>query len=138
MKRSPLPSVEGVAENSNQAKETRRRPNRISQPVNYIRTNSELTGNFHSLSTMSWLVSLFQSKQQNSRRGQALNSTHDAFSLPTSSPVHPGHPDAFNPDTLQTPDTARSYTYPPTSPNGAYGFMPNSYVLPMRFVLVAN
>lgn len=81
---------------------------------------------------MSWLVSLFSGgNKQNSRRGQAMTSTHEAFSLPTSSPVTSGHPDAFNPDTLQTPDpdSARSYTYPPTSPGGSYDYVPTSYVL---------
>lgn len=78
-------------------------------------------------SAMSWLVSLFTGNKQNSRRGQAMNTTHEAFSLPTSSPVHTSHPDAFNPDTLQTPDpdsAGRSFTYPPVSPVGAYGFGP--------------
>lgn len=61
-----------------------------------------------------------------------MSSTHEAFSLPTSSPIHSSHPDAFNPDTLQTPDpesaaSSRSYTYPPPpSPIGSYGYGPAS------------
>ena len=85
------------------------------------------------LSTMSWLVSLFAGNKQSSRRGQAMHTTHEAFSLPTSSPIHSSHADAFDPDTLQTPDpesaTSRSsYTYPPVSPIGPYGYGPTLYV----------
>ncbi|KAF9484878.1 hypothetical protein BDN70DRAFT_871855 [Pholiota conissans] len=78
---------------------------------------------------MGWLSSLFSSfdSSQSSRKGQIFSSTHEAFSLPTSSPVTNAHPDAFNPDTLNTPDpeSARSgaYTYPPQGPN-AYGYTP--------------
>ncbi|KAG6836747.1 hypothetical protein H0H93_003823 [Arthromyces matolae] len=79
---------------------------------------------------MGWLSSLFSTTD--SRKNQAISSTHEAFSLPTSSPTfaHP-HPDAFNPDTLQTPDpdsahiTTPVYTYPPQG-SGAYGFLPTS------------
>ncbi|KAJ4487557.1 ARP2/3 complex 16 kDa subunit (p16-Arc)-domain-containing protein [Lentinula aciculospora] len=61
---------------------------------------------------------------QSSRRGQAMSSTHEAFSIPTSSPVFSSHPDAFTPDVLNTPDTSRSasYTYPPPSP-AAYSYV---------------
>ncbi|KAG6918029.1 hypothetical protein DXG01_016881 [Tephrocybe rancida] len=80
---------------------------------------------------MGWLSSLFSSEDtsQYSRKGQALSSTHEAFSLPTSSPTFQPHPDAFNPETLQTPDLDSSmssaYTYPPQGP-GAYGYVPTS------------
>ncbi|KAJ6608611.1 hypothetical protein B0H10DRAFT_2067372 [Mycena sp. CBHHK59/15] len=53
---------------------------------------------------MGWFTNLFSPATHDSRKGQALNSTHDAFSLRTSSPVFGAHPDAFNPDTLNTPD----------------------------------
>ncbi|KAG6810294.1 hypothetical protein H0H92_012518 [Tricholoma furcatifolium] len=65
---------------------------------------------------MGWLSSFFSST-----KGQALSSTHDAFSLPTSSPTIHQHPDAFNPETLQTPDPS-SYTYPPQ----VYAYVPSS------------
>ncbi|KAK7449666.1 Cell wall assembly regulator [Stygiomarasmius scandens] len=72
---------------------------------------------------MNWLSSIFSSGSSSSRKGQAIHSTHDAFSIPTHSPVFgPTHPDAFNPDSLNTPDTA-TYSYPPSSPV-TYGYMP--------------
>ncbi|KAJ3789856.1 hypothetical protein GGU10DRAFT_342031 [Lentinula aff. detonsa] len=74
---------------------------------------------------MNWLSSLFsQGSSQSSRRGQAMSSTHEAFSIPTSSPVFGSHSDAFTPDVLNTPDTSRSasYTYPPPSP-AAYSYV---------------
>ncbi|TCD63292.1 Cell wall assembly regulator [Steccherinum ochraceum] len=55
-----------------------------------------------------------------------MSSTHEAFSLPTSSPGLPHHPDAFVPDTLQSSDSVpspTSYSYPPQSP-GAYDYVP--------------
>ncbi|KAF5373182.1 hypothetical protein D9758_001638 [Tetrapyrgos nigripes] len=65
---------------------------------------------------MNWLSSLFSSSSVPTRKGQAISNTHEAFSIPTSSPTFgPSHPDAFNPDTLNTPDTA-AYSYPPQSP----------------------
>ena len=80
---------------------------------------------------MGWLSSLFSSfdSSQRARRRQELTSTHAAFSLPTSSPVFGSHhPDAFNPDALQTPDpdtaTTPNYTYPPQGPS-AYGHLPS-------------
>ncbi|KAH7908581.1 hypothetical protein BJ138DRAFT_1181649 [Hygrophoropsis aurantiaca] len=78
---------------------------------------------------MNWFASLFPgSNKQSVRRGQAMSSTHEAFSLPTSSPAGFGpHPDAFNPQALHTPDPmSPSYTYPPTSPVSAYGYVPTS------------
>ncbi|RDB24180.1 KNR4/SMI1 2 [Hypsizygus marmoreus] len=85
---------------------------------------------------MGWLSSLFSSENsQYNRKGQALSSTHEAFSLPTSSPTATPHPDAFNPDQLNTPDLdgamSPSYTYPPPSP-GAYGYVPTSAGLNSR------
>ncbi|KAJ3877697.1 hypothetical protein F5051DRAFT_373996 [Lentinula edodes] len=73
---------------------------------------------------MNWFSSLFsQGSSQSSRRGQAMSSTHEAFSIPTSSPIFASHSDAFTPDVLNTPDTSRSasYTYPPPSP-AAYSY----------------
>ncbi|KAJ7915473.1 hypothetical protein B0H13DRAFT_1999851 [Mycena leptocephala] len=80
---------------------------------------------------MGWFTNLFSpGTSQDTRKGQALSSTHDAFSLRTSSPPFGAHPDAFNPDTLNTPDIAGpSYTYPPQgSPQGSpsYGYVPTS------------
>ncbi|KAF9234033.1 hypothetical protein BU15DRAFT_90136 [Melanogaster broomeanus] len=77
---------------------------------------------------MNWLVNLFASgNKQSLRRGQAMSSTHEAFSLPTTSPGLPSHPDAFNPDTLQTANPlSPSYTYPPQSPVSSYGYVPTS------------
>jgi hypothetical protein len=79
---------------------------------------------------MGWLLSLFQSNNRlGSRQRQAMSSTHDAFTLPTSSEPHP---DAFNPDTLQTPDpesaSSRSFTYPPMS-SGSYGYGPYVFLM---------
>ncbi|KAH9484083.1 KNR4/SMI1-like protein 2 [Psilocybe cubensis] len=80
---------------------------------------------------MGWLSSLFSNdSSQRSRKSQAFTSTHDAFSLPTSSPVFNPHPDAFNPDTLVSPSplsarTPTAYTYPPQGTIG-YGYAPPS------------
>ncbi|KAF8968404.1 hypothetical protein BDZ97DRAFT_1696836 [Flammula alnicola] len=80
---------------------------------------------------MGWLSSLFSiDNSQRSRKGQVFSSTHEAFSLPTSSPVFTSHPDAFNPDALNTPDpesvrSAASFTYPPQD-TAAYGYIPSS------------
>ncbi|KAI0664587.1 hypothetical protein C8Q70DRAFT_904464 [Cubamyces menziesii] len=79
---------------------------------------------------MSWLASLFSSSKntRNSSR-KAMTSTHEAFSLPTSSPSQSVHPDAFNPETLTTPGygpSSSSYSYPPSSPSGPYYDVPPS------------
>ncbi|KAK0502704.1 hypothetical protein EDD18DRAFT_1134609 [Armillaria luteobubalina] len=73
---------------------------------------------------MNWLASFFSSgSSQNLRKGQAISSTHDAFSIPSSSPIFSLHPDVDTPD----PETATSgsYTYPPASP-GSYAYIPTS------------
>ncbi|KIJ63255.1 hypothetical protein HYDPIDRAFT_134307 [Hydnomerulius pinastri MD-312] len=77
---------------------------------------------------MNWLANLFNGgNKQTIRRGQAMSNTHEAFSLPTTSPGLPQHPDAFNPDGLHTADPLNpSYTYPPQSPVSAYGYVPTS------------
>ncbi|KAF8558521.1 hypothetical protein OG21DRAFT_1504266 [Imleria badia] len=77
---------------------------------------------------MNWLVNFFANgSKQSQRRGQAISSTREAFSLPTTSPVLPTHPDAFNPDTLQPPEPlSPAYTYPPQSPMSAFGYVPTS------------
>ncbi|KAF8432419.1 hypothetical protein L210DRAFT_3558415 [Boletus edulis BED1] len=50
-----------------------------------------------------------------------MTSTHEAFSLPTTSPALPTHPDTFNIDTLQPAEPpSPSYTYPPQSPMSAF------------------
>ncbi|CCM02064.1 uncharacterized protein FIBRA_04140 [Fibroporia radiculosa] len=66
-----------------------------------------------------------------------MSSTHEAFSLPTTSPSF--HPDAFNPETLTTPTTSTSsYSYPPPSSGGAYDYVPagtrsrQSTILPLH------
>ncbi|KAJ7197140.1 hypothetical protein GGX14DRAFT_471389 [Mycena pura] len=76
---------------------------------------------------MGWFTNLFSSvTSQDPRRGQALTSTHDAFAVPASSPVFGSHPDAFNPDMLNTPDVdssaASSFTYPPQG-SPTYGYV---------------
>ncbi|KIK81351.1 hypothetical protein PAXRUDRAFT_93275, partial [Paxillus rubicundulus Ve08.2h10] len=73
---------------------------------------------------MNWLANLFAGgDKQSQRRGQAMSNTHEAFSLPTTSPPFPSHPDAFNPDTLQTAHSrSPPYTYPPQSPVSSYGY----------------
>ena len=81
---------------------------------------------------MGWFTSFFAfdtSQRSRQGHGQVFNSTNDAFSLPTS-PVLTSHPDAFNPDALNTPDpesnrTRSSYTYPPPG-TVAYGYVPSS------------
>ncbi|KAL0947444.1 hypothetical protein HGRIS_013551 [Hohenbuehelia grisea] len=79
---------------------------------------------------MGWFASLFSpSSSSSSRRGQAMSTTHDAFSLPTSSPILPSQPYSFPAESLGTPDpessTSSTYTYPP--PNSAkYGYFPSS------------
>ncbi|KAG2075900.1 hypothetical protein BDR04DRAFT_805813 [Suillus decipiens] len=76
---------------------------------------------------MNWFVSLFSTDKQSARRGQAMSTTHEAFSLPTSSSGHGRHPDAFNPAALQTPGPlSPTYTYPPQSPISAYSYVPTS------------
>ncbi|KAF7295354.1 SMI1-KNR4 domain-containing protein [Mycena indigotica] len=76
---------------------------------------------------MAWFRNLFSTGASQDRRGQAMHSTHDAFSLRTSSPVFgQNHPDAFNPDDLESA-AGPSYTYPPqNSPLSApsYGYGP--------------
>ncbi|KAI0831507.1 hypothetical protein BC628DRAFT_1486784 [Trametes gibbosa] len=82
---------------------------------------------------MSWLASLFSSSKntRNSSR-KAMTSTHDAFSLPTSSPSQAAHPDAFNPDAIATASygPSASYSYPPASPSGPYYDVPPSATRP--------
>ncbi|KAH9842724.1 uncharacterized protein C8Q71DRAFT_734149 [Rhodofomes roseus] len=89
---------------------------------------------------MSWLANLFSSSKTtvNSRRASAMSSTHDAFSLPTSSPgIHP-HPDAFNAEMLTSPTSSGSYSYPPASSRGSYDYVPTgtrsrqSSILPLH------
>ncbi|KAG2752088.1 hypothetical protein P692DRAFT_20799141 [Suillus brevipes Sb2] len=77
---------------------------------------------------MNWFASLFSTdRKQSVRRGQAMSTTHEAFSLPTSSSGHGRHPDAFNPAALQTPGPlSPAYTYPPQSPISAYSHVPTS------------
>ncbi|KAJ7632157.1 hypothetical protein FB45DRAFT_911664 [Roridomyces roridus] len=72
---------------------------------------------------MGWFSNLFSAapSSQDSRRGQALSSTNDAFSLGP-------HPDAFNAEALEA-GAGPSYTYPPpSSPQGSpiYGYVPTS------------
>ncbi|KAH9857078.1 hypothetical protein C2E23DRAFT_806468 [Lenzites betulinus] len=82
---------------------------------------------------MSWLASLFSSSKntRNSSR-KAMTSTHDAFSLPTSSPSQGAHPDAFNPESITAAGYGQSapYSYPPASPSGPYYDVPPSATRP--------
>jgi cell wall assembly regulator SMI1 len=58
-----------------------------------------------------------------------MSTTHEAFSLPASSPGHGRHPDAFNPAALKIPGPlSPAYTYPPQSPVSSYNYGPTSYV----------
>jgi hypothetical protein len=77
---------------------------------------------------MNWLANFFAGgTKQSLRRGQAMSSTDEAFSLPTTSPALNTHPDAFNPDTLQPSEPlSPSYTYPPQSPMSAFGYASTS------------
>ena len=81
---------------------------------------------------MSWLANLFGSKNTRTTNRRAMTSTHEAFSLPTSSPSQSAHPDAFDGRAIAagqyTPSTA--YSYPPSSPSGPYYDVPSSYVSP--------
>ncbi|CAL1705022.1 unnamed protein product [Somion occarium] len=80
---------------------------------------------------MSWFTSLFSSSSKTSRNSRtAMSSTHEAFSLPTSSPSQTHHPDAFSPSALHTAQShtlssPTSYSYPPPSPVGSYDYVPN-------------
>ena len=92
---------------------------------------------------MNWLASLFSSSSSSSnesaRRKLAL-STHDAFSLPTSSPITASHPDsfshsspdAFDVDTL-SPSTS-SYAYPPPASPTTYDYLPRQKYALCRLV----
>ncbi|KIY43621.1 hypothetical protein FISHEDRAFT_19822, partial [Fistulina hepatica ATCC 64428] len=85
---------------------------------------------------MSWFQHLFSpsSSNQDARRGQAMSSTHEAFSLPTSSPTASVHPDAFNATLFTAHDDESgsltpAYTYPPNRGSyaaGAYGYVSTS------------
>jgi hypothetical protein len=80
---------------------------------------------------MNWLQSLFSaSSSQSTRRGQATSLTHDAFSLPTSSPGFGSHPEPFGSDypEPESATSATSYTYPPPQGSSQYGYVPTSYV----------
>ncbi len=61
-----------------------------------------------------------------------MSSTHEAFSLPTSSPgLSHHHPDAFDPSAitqLHSAAAAASYSYPPPSPGGIYDSVPTTFV----------
>ncbi|KAA1471080.1 hypothetical protein DENSPDRAFT_929283 [Dentipellis sp. KUC8613] len=77
---------------------------------------------------MSWLASWFSGKTTTNRRSQALSATQEAFSLPSS--VFSSHHDAYNPDTLGTPDpesaASPTYSYPPQSTSSQYGYVPTA------------
>ncbi|PSR94055.1 hypothetical protein PHLCEN_2v4483 [Hermanssonia centrifuga] len=76
---------------------------------------------------MSWFTNLFTPSKNTRNSRTAISSTHEAFSLPTSSPRHPN--DAFHPGSPSTPDpmsaaSPSTYSYPPQSPTGAYDYVP--------------
>lgn len=78
---------------------------------------------------MSWFTNLFSPSSKNTRQSSrtAISSTHEAFSLPTSSPRHPS--DGFHPGSPLAPDFPLSagssaYSYPPQSPTGTYDYLP--------------
>ncbi|TDL24741.1 hypothetical protein BD410DRAFT_59222 [Rickenella mellea] len=80
---------------------------------------------------MGWFANLFSSSSSttSSRRNMALSS-HDAFSLPTSSPVFATHPDSFARGSTPTPEqnvASPSYAYPPQSSSSPrYDSVPNT------------
>ena len=89
----------------------------------------------HPVGMLNWLNNLFSSNGNNlnARRKTAM-STHDAFSLPTSSPVHSMHPrDSFARYASPSPDPessshAPSYAYPPPSSSSSptnYDYFPS-------------
>ncbi|TRM62680.1 hypothetical protein BD626DRAFT_498114 [Schizophyllum amplum] len=78
---------------------------------------------------MNWLASLFPNNERSRdmRRGQAMSSTHDAFSLPTSSPTLASQNDGFqsNYANVGDPETGMNspaFSYPPQGGSG-YGFV---------------
>ncbi|KAL4065252.1 hypothetical protein V8B97DRAFT_1915979 [Scleroderma yunnanense] len=77
---------------------------------------------------MNWLASLFSGgNKQSLRRGQAMSTTHEAFSLPTSSPRLTPQTDTYNTNSSRTTGPlSPSYTYPPQSPISAYSYVPTS------------
>ncbi|KAI6038450.1 hypothetical protein EDC04DRAFT_2695352 [Pisolithus marmoratus] len=77
---------------------------------------------------MNWLVSLFSGgNKQSSRRGQAMTTTQEAFSLPRSTPHLNPLTDPYNSDGLRTASPlSPSYTYPPQSPTSSYSYVPTS------------
>ncbi|KAI0065419.1 hypothetical protein BV25DRAFT_1821820 [Artomyces pyxidatus] len=74
---------------------------------------------------MSWIASWFSPKSSTQGRTKALSATQEAFSMP--SPRFSPHHDAYNADSLNTPDpdsaASSTYTYPPQSGGGQYGYV---------------
>ncbi|KAG6335726.1 hypothetical protein ID866_3368 [Astraeus odoratus] len=77
---------------------------------------------------MNWLAALFSgANKQSTRKGQAMSTTHEAFSLPASSPHFTPQLDTYAPKSSQTSDpVSPSYTYPPQSPLSSYAYVPTS------------
>lgn len=121
------------------------RPRSLSSTVSNNAPSSPLTlpSPLHTTTTlltrsslqMGWFSNLFSSDGANinARRKMAM-STHDAFSLPTSSPVHSVHQhDSFARYGSSTPDPdssshAPAYSYPPPSSSGSptnYDYLPS-------------
>ncbi|KAL1746090.1 hypothetical protein HDZ31DRAFT_34987 [Schizophyllum fasciatum] len=77
---------------------------------------------------MNWLSSIFSNdRSRDMRRGQAMSSTHDAFSLPTSSPTLAAQSDAFQSNYANAADpeggmNSPAFSYPPQD-RGGYGFV---------------
>lgn len=95
--------------------------------------------------TMGWFSNLFSpaASNVNARKKMAM-STHDAFSLPTSSPITASHPDAFARSGANTPEIESqlnpSYSYPPpmNSPT-TYDYVPRvKYVHLFTFSLLCE
>jgi hypothetical protein len=79
---------------------------------------------------MGWFADLFNSGTT-ARKGQALNSTHDAFALPTHSPSFgtTARTDPYNPQASDT-DPSSAYTYPPpSSTRQSFDYVPSPYVM---------
>ncbi|KAI0693278.1 hypothetical protein BC835DRAFT_1276215 [Cytidiella melzeri] len=90
---------------------------------------------------MAWFTNLFTGQKNARSQGRtAITSTHEAFSLPTSSPRYPmdGFPPG-SPFSANAPTPSASYSYPPQSPTGSYDYVPTgsnsnrqSSVLPLH------
>ncbi|KAI0320084.1 hypothetical protein OF83DRAFT_1162593 [Amylostereum chailletii] len=76
---------------------------------------------------MSWIASWFSPKSSVNGRSKALSATQEAFAMPSPT-FSPRGLDAYHQDGFSTPepDSAASYTYPPSlNGAGSYGYVPS-------------